>query len=119
MFLVWENVTIALIIIADSFGIDLYEVGVLVGACFLVNYVTADAKTNWAEGYILVAFYIMIVSPDQVSDVLCLELTHGFQAVSAWFYIGQPELEIMLFCPGTVAEGIAAGVAAEGGAGER
>ena len=62
MFLVWENVTIALTIIADSFGIDLYEVGVLVGACFLVNYVTADAKTNWAEGYILVAFYIMIVS---------------------------------------------------------
>ncbi|KAH9051585.1 hypothetical protein EDB83DRAFT_2316721 [Lactarius deliciosus] len=36
---------------------DLFEVTLLVGACFLVNYVTADAKTNWAEGTILIAFY--------------------------------------------------------------
>ena len=42
--------------------LDLFEVVLLVGACFLVNYVTADAKTNWAEGWILVSFYIMIVS---------------------------------------------------------
>lgn len=41
---------------------DMYEVAVLLGACFLVNYVTADSKTNWAEGYIMVAFYFMIVS---------------------------------------------------------
>lgn len=41
---------------------DLFEVAVLVGACFLVNYVTADAKTNWAEGMALVLFYLMIVS---------------------------------------------------------
>ena len=40
----------------------MYEVAVLLGACFLVNYVTADSKTNWAEGYIMVAFYFMIVS---------------------------------------------------------
>lgn len=33
----------------------------LLGACFLVNYVTADAKTNWAEGFVLLTFYIMIV----------------------------------------------------------
>jgi hypothetical protein len=26
-----------------------------------VNYVTADGKTNWAEGSILIAFYAMIV----------------------------------------------------------
>ena len=43
-------------------ALDLFEVVLLVGACFLVNYVTADAKTNWAEGWILVSFYIMIVS---------------------------------------------------------
>lgn len=55
---------------------DLYEVGVLVGACFLVNYVTADAKTNWAEGYILVAFYIMI-------------------AACTWFYEGQEIIHVM------------------------
>ena len=40
---------------------DQYEVAVLIGACFLVNYVTADAKTNWAEGYIMVTFYLIIV----------------------------------------------------------
>jgi Ca2+:H+ antiporter len=41
---------------------DLFEVVLLVGACFLVNYVTADAKTNWAEGWVLLSFYLMIVS---------------------------------------------------------
>lgn len=30
--------------------LDMFEVAVLVAACFLVNYVTSDAKTNWAEG---------------------------------------------------------------------
>jgi len=34
----------------------------LLGACFLVNYVTQDAKTNWIEGLILLCFYVMIVS---------------------------------------------------------
>jgi hypothetical protein len=41
---------------------DVFEVAVLLGACFLVNYVTADAKTNWAEGMMMVVFYLMIVS---------------------------------------------------------
>ena len=41
---------------------DLFEVTILLGSCFLVNYVTADSKTNWAEGVALVVFYIMIVS---------------------------------------------------------
>jgi len=45
----------------EPLHLDLFEVVLLVGACFLVNYVTADAKTNWAEGWILVSFYIMIV----------------------------------------------------------
>ena len=36
------------------------------------------------------------------------------QAISAWFYIGQPELAAMLNCPGTVAAAIAGG--GEGGA---
>ena len=34
----------------------------LLGSCFLVNYITADAKTNWVEGLIMVSFYVMIVS---------------------------------------------------------
>lgn len=45
-----------------SFFLDLFEVAVLIGACFIVNYVTADAKTNYAEGFAMVAFYVMIVS---------------------------------------------------------
>lgn len=40
---------------------DFFEVSILIGACFIVNYVTADAKTNWAEGFAMVAFYLMIV----------------------------------------------------------
>ncbi|KAN0135210.1 H+/Ca2+ exchanger Vxc1-like protein [Lactarius tabidus] len=58
---------------------DLFEVTLLVGACFLVNYVTADGKTNWAEGSILIAFYAMIV-------------------VSAWYYPGQNEVRVMDSC---------------------
>jgi Ca2+:H+ antiporter len=41
---------------------DVFEVVTILGACFLVNYVTADAKTNWAEGVMMVIFYFMIVS---------------------------------------------------------
>ncbi|KIP03693.1 hypothetical protein PHLGIDRAFT_228386 [Phlebiopsis gigantea 11061_1 CR5-6] len=42
--------------------IDYYELAVVLGSCFLVNYVTADSKTNWVEGLIMVSFYLMIVS---------------------------------------------------------
>jgi len=42
--------------------VDVFEVVMLVGACFLVNYITADSKTNWAEGYTLISFYLIIVS---------------------------------------------------------
>ena len=41
---------------------DYFEVALLLGSCFLVNYVTADAKTNWVEGLIMISFYVMIVS---------------------------------------------------------
>jgi len=41
---------------------DLFEVAVLVGSIFLVNYITADGKTNWAEGCAMVGFYAIIVS---------------------------------------------------------
>ncbi|KAI0085229.1 hypothetical protein BDY19DRAFT_966909 [Irpex rosettiformis] len=78
---------------------DYFEVAVVLGSCFLVNYITADAKTNWVEGLIMVCFYIMI-------------------AICAWFYVGQPELEIMLNCPGSVLEALAAEAAGEGAAGE-
>lgn len=38
--------------------IDYFELAMLLGSCFLVNYVTADAKTNWVE----VSSQIQIVS---------------------------------------------------------
>ena len=39
----------------------------LVCACFIVNYVTADSKTNWAEGLAMVAFYVIIVSYSNIA----------------------------------------------------
>ena len=29
--------------------VDYFELAVVLGSCFLVNYVTADSKTNWVE----------------------------------------------------------------------
>ncbi|KAF8639814.1 hypothetical protein AX17_001072 [Amanita inopinata Kibby_2008] len=65
---------------------DFFEISILIGACFIVNYVTADSRTNWAEGVAMVSFYFMI-------------------ALCAWFYPGQPEIKIMLF-DGTVEQGL-------------
>ena len=42
---------------------DTFEVGLLLAAGFLLNYVTFDSETNWAEGVMLVAFYSMVVRP--------------------------------------------------------
>ncbi|KAF5369774.1 hypothetical protein D9758_001318 [Tetrapyrgos nigripes] len=71
---------------------DLYEVAVLLGSCFLVNYVTQDAKTNWVEGFAMVAFYFMI-------------------AVTTWFYRGQVEVEELLQSAKCVLEAVPEGVA--------
>jgi Ca2+:H+ antiporter len=54
---------------------DPFEVSVLVAACFLVNYVTADNKTNWAEGVMLVAMYTMIVCVYPLVVILSHPLT--------------------------------------------
>lgn len=67
---------------------DAFEVAVLLGACFLVNYVTADSKTNWAEGMMMVIFYLMI-------------------ATTVWFYPGETDVQHMLAC-GTVAQSLTA-----------
>ncbi|KAI0300648.1 hypothetical protein B0F90DRAFT_394585 [Multifurca ochricompacta] len=72
---------------------DLFEVTLLVGACFLVNYVTADAKTNWAEGSILISYYVMI-------------------SLSAWYYTGQNEVRIMNACQ-SIATALVKGVGEE------
>jgi len=69
---------------------DLFEVAIVLAACFLVNYVTQDAKTNWAEGLIMVAFYFMI-------------------ALSAWFYTGQYDIRVMAEACESVLEVIASG----------
>ncbi|KAE9395768.1 hypothetical protein BT96DRAFT_885406 [Gymnopus androsaceus JB14] len=66
----WTNRPITLLF-------DAFEVTILIGACFLVNFVTADAKTNWAEGATMVSFYIMI-------------------AITAWFHIGNASINQLL-----------------------
>ncbi|KAJ3743377.1 hypothetical protein DFH05DRAFT_1447445 [Lentinula detonsa] len=66
----WTNKPISLLF-------DIFEVAILIGAMFLVNYVTADAKTNWLEGFAMVSFYSMI-------------------ALTTWFYDGQKEMAEML-----------------------
>ncbi|KAJ7937359.1 hypothetical protein B0H13DRAFT_2176995 [Mycena leptocephala] len=58
---------------------DVFEVALIISSCFIVNYVTADSKTNWAEGYAMLAFYVMI-------------------ALCSWFYNGQKEMEFLLQC---------------------
>ncbi|KAJ7233131.1 hypothetical protein B0H12DRAFT_1260530 [Mycena haematopus] len=58
---------------------DVFEVALIISSCFIVNYVTADSKTNWAEGYAMLAFYVMI-------------------AVCSWFYAGQKEIIVLLQC---------------------
>jgi Ca2+:H+ antiporter len=79
---------------------DLFDVSVLLGACFLVNYVTADKKTNWIEGLIMVSFYTMIV-------------------LTAWYYPGQAEVDDMNACLESVALFIAeGGTSAPGKSGE-
>ncbi|KAH9930531.1 uncharacterized protein BXZ73DRAFT_90330 [Epithele typhae] len=75
---------------------DYFEVAVLFGASFLVICVLSDSKTNMSEGLNMVSFYVMI-------------------AIATWFYPGQPQIEYMLNCPGSVAEAVAR---AAGGMGE-
>lgn len=58
---------------------DTFEVAVLLAAAFLLNYVTFDSKTNWAEGTMLVTFYFMI-------------------AITAWFYPGRRDIRMLLSC---------------------
>ncbi|KAF8803776.1 hypothetical protein BYT27DRAFT_7109338 [Phlegmacium glaucopus] len=62
---------------------DLFEVAVIIGSCFIVNYVTADSKTNWAEGVAMISFYCMI-------------------ALCAWYYPGQPEIPFLSQCESVV-----------------
>ncbi|KAH9051593.1 hypothetical protein EDB83DRAFT_2396601 [Lactarius deliciosus] len=50
---------------------DLFEIMLLVGACFLVGYVMAGARTNWAEDTIFIAFYAMIVRSLFSSSMHC------------------------------------------------
>ncbi|KAJ7179434.1 hypothetical protein C8R46DRAFT_1073762 [Mycena filopes] len=71
---------------------DLFEVALVIASCFVVNGVTQDAKTNWAEGYAMLAFYVMI-------------------ALASWFYRGQDEIDFLLTCD-TVGDALAAGIEA-------
>ncbi|CAE6416938.1 unnamed protein product [Rhizoctonia solani] len=58
---------------------DHFEIVVIVGACFLVNSVTQDGRTNWSEGLIMVGFYVII-------------------ALAAWFYPGDADVHFLSYC---------------------
>lgn len=89
----------------------MFEVAILLGACFLVNYVTADAKTNWAEGFVMISFYAMVVSSFALLSINNLVIGIGLQALCAWFYTGQPEVHDMLGNCGHALEAAAEGAA--------
>jgi Ca2+:H+ antiporter len=81
---------------------DFFEVAALLGACFLVNYVTADAKTNWAEGFVLLSFYTMIVS--MLASFHARLADEGYvQVLCTWFYKGETAISNLLTCGTTVA----------------
>jgi Ca2+:H+ antiporter len=71
---------------------DVFEVALIISSCFIVNYVTADSKTNWAEGYAMLSFYVMI-------------------ALCSWFYTKQEDVFALLQCE-SVAAFLAGGGAA-------
>ena len=98
--------------------VDLFEVTVLIGSCFLVNYITADAKTNWVEGIIMIAFYRMIVRRRlRLSTFFSFADRRGAtQGLSAWYYPGQAEIGVLDACRESIAEALAAGVGAGAGA---
>ncbi len=99
-------------------GVDYFEVGMLLGACLLVNYVTIDAKTNLSEGLTMISFYVMIVRRlvPPPTEFATFELTHVMflQATAAWWYPGQPQVAEFLSCPSSVASAIANGVEGSG-----
>jgi Ca2+:H+ antiporter len=80
-----------------SSDLDLFEIAILVASCFIVNYVTADAKTNWAEGASMVSFYFMIVSRAYTRRASNGMLT-TVKVICAWYYPGSRESEIMSAC---------------------
>lgn len=65
---------------------DVFEVVILIASCFVVNYITADAKTNWAEGFTMICLYFCI-------------------ALVAWFYPGQSFFGAFFGCIGHEAAG--------------
>lgn len=85
---------------------DFFEIAILLGSCFIVNYVTADAKTNWAEGFAMVSFYAMIVRASIHNSDYNYLTSWIQQALCTWFYSGQPEIKVLLSC-GSVQEALA------------
>ncbi|KAG8960995.1 hypothetical protein FRC00_013625 [Tulasnella sp. 408] len=62
---------------------DIFELACIFGGCFLVNYITQDSKTNWAEGLVMIMTYVVI-------------------ALVAWYYPSQRSHSEMMACTTTV-----------------
>ena len=65
--------------------LDSFEVVMLLGACFLLNYITADSKTNWVEGYTLISFYAIIVSVPRSIEAIILTTPKSAYSLLATF----------------------------------
>ncbi|KAH8810234.1 hypothetical protein DL96DRAFT_1628055 [Flagelloscypha sp. PMI_526] len=70
-----------------SLYFDTFEVVAMLGACFVITQVTSDSKANWAKGYALFGFYVII-------------------GLFAYQYPGETRLELLDVC-GSVAEALA------------
>ena len=93
-------------------GADYFEIGMLLGACFLVNWVTSDAKTNMSEGLTMITFYAMIVRPP------CIFVL--FPVVDPCMYVGNGGVVVPRPAAGLVhAELPGLGRGGGGGCGER
>ncbi|KAF8631195.1 hypothetical protein AX15_002527 [Amanita polypyramis BW_CC] len=80
--LFWTPLLVLIAWILDrplSLLFNMFEVILLLAAGFLVNCVTFDSRVNWAQGVMLVTFYLMI-------------------AITSWFYPGGEDTHSALSC---------------------
>jgi len=68
----WQNKPLFLLL-------DRFEVALVVGAGSLVARITGDSTTNWAEGLVLICFYLVV-------------------AIASWSYDGEQDIQLMLYC---------------------
>ena len=74
---------------------DTFEVVLVIVAGFLLNRVTLNSETNWAEGVLLVVFYGMVVRTLSRHSYQLLIVN---KVATAWFYPDRRDLRELLSC---------------------